>query len=80
MSKTKGAFATLLRPMDPARLSDHLGLNINTVYRWQNGRTWPRRSMLARISEATGLTVDALWKAIMADRDAEDSEAGIRHG
>lgn len=45
------------------QLAEKLGVDRSTVAKWELGKSYPRTSLLPKISEILGCTVDELFKS-----------------
>lgn len=43
-----------------AQLAEAVGVNVNTIKNWENGKTFPRQPMIERICEVVGIPYDRL--------------------
>lgn len=50
------------------QLAEKLGVDRSTVAKWELGKSYPRTSLLPRISEVLGCTVDELFENCKENR------------
>lgn len=43
-----------------AELARRIGVDPQTIYRWENGKRWPRRDAMRRIERVTGISITEL--------------------